>query len=85
MNRDGQMYQLLCMDYPALAPKFRSVAFQDGLPASAKWVREGILNNYEGRKMKDEVKKKTAKKSIKKPPVKKKSAKKASDKRGAKK
>ena len=85
MNRDGQMYQLLCMDYPALAPKFRSVAFQDGLPASAKWVREGILNNYEGRKMKDEVKKKAAKKSIKKPPVKKKSAKKASDKRGAKK
>ncbi len=85
MNRDGQMYQLLCMDYPALAPKLRSVAFQDGLPASAKWIREGIINNYEGRKMKDEVKKKTAKKSIKKPPIKKKSAKKASDKRGAKK
>jgi 2-oxoglutarate/2-oxoacid ferredoxin oxidoreductase subunit alpha len=43
MNRDGQMYQLLCVDYPALAPKLRSVAFQDGLPASAKWIREGIL------------------------------------------
>jgi 2-oxoglutarate ferredoxin oxidoreductase subunit alpha len=43
MNRDGQMYQLLCVDYPALAPKLLSVAYQDGLPASAKWIREGIL------------------------------------------
>lgn len=43
MNRDGQMYRLLCQDYPASASKFRSVAYQDGLPASAKWIREGIL------------------------------------------
>lgn len=43
MNRDGQLYQLLCADFPALAPKLRSVAYQDGMPASAKWVREGIL------------------------------------------
>jgi 2-oxoglutarate ferredoxin oxidoreductase subunit alpha len=43
MNRDGQMYRLLCMDYPQLAPRFRSIAYQDGLPASAKWIREGIL------------------------------------------
>ena len=81
MNRDGQMYQLLCMDYPARAPKLRSVAFQDGLPASAKWVREGILEKYESGKMKDEDKKK----AIKKPPVKKKVAKKTVAKKGAKK
>lgn len=43
MNRDGQMHQLLCMDFPALAPKLKSAAFQDGLPASAQWIREGIL------------------------------------------
>ncbi|GER79991.1 MAG: 2-oxoacid:acceptor oxidoreductase subunit alpha [Anaerolineae bacterium CFX3] len=43
MNRDGQMYQLFCMEFPELAPKLHSVAFQDGLPASAKWIREGIL------------------------------------------
>jgi len=27
------------------------VAFGDGMPASAKWVREGILAKYEGRKL----------------------------------
>jgi 2-oxoglutarate ferredoxin oxidoreductase subunit alpha len=91
-----EMYQLLCVDYPALAPKLRSVAFQDGLPASAKWIKEGILANVKdenGRTLaphasagvKDEVKKKTVKKSVKKPPVKKQPVKKASAKKGAKK
>ncbi len=64
MNRDGQMHQILCAEYPALAPKIRSVAFQDGLPASAKWIREGIIKNYEGGIMKDEVKKNAAKKKV---------------------
>ncbi len=44
MNRDGQMYQLLLVEYPQLADKFTSVAFNDGLPATAKWVRESILS-----------------------------------------
>ena len=43
MNRDGQMYQLLLVEYPQLADKLTSVAFNDGLPATAKWVRESIL------------------------------------------
>ncbi|MEW6240541.1 MAG: 2-oxoacid:acceptor oxidoreductase subunit alpha [Chloroflexota bacterium] len=43
MNRDGQMHQLLCMEYPQLAAKLRPVAYQDGMPASARWIREGIL------------------------------------------
>ena len=43
MNRDGQMLQLLTMAYPQFATRFRSVALSDGLPASARWVREGIL------------------------------------------
>ncbi len=46
MNRDGQMRQLLMIEYPDQAGKFKSVAFGDGLPASAKWVREGILANW---------------------------------------
>ena len=46
MNRDGQMDQLLTVEYPQYAPKLKSVAFGDGLPASAKWVREGILAQH---------------------------------------
>jgi 2-oxoglutarate ferredoxin oxidoreductase subunit alpha len=44
MNRDGQMSQILTIEYPDQAAKIKSVAFGDGLPASAKWVREGILS-----------------------------------------
>ena len=47
MNRDGQMHELLKIEYPQYGTKFKSVAFGDGLPASAKWVREGILAKYE--------------------------------------
>ena len=43
MNRDGQMAQLLHLEYPEQATKFRSVAHGDGLPAAASWIREGIL------------------------------------------
>jgi 2-oxoglutarate ferredoxin oxidoreductase subunit alpha len=44
MNRDGQMAQLLEIEYRSEAARFRSLAFQDGLPAAAHWVREGILS-----------------------------------------
>jgi 2-oxoglutarate ferredoxin oxidoreductase subunit alpha len=43
MNRDGQMCQILTIEYPERALAFKSVAYGDGLPASAKWIREGIL------------------------------------------
>lgn len=43
MNRDGQLAQLMKMEYPDDAARFRSVAFEDGLPAAAAWVRDGIL------------------------------------------
>jgi 2-oxoglutarate ferredoxin oxidoreductase subunit alpha len=46
MNRDGQLNQILTIEYPQKAPFFRSVAYGDGMPASAKWVREGILEKY---------------------------------------
>ena len=46
MNRDGQMNQLLTIEYPDKAARFRSVAYGNGMPASARWVREGILAKY---------------------------------------
>ncbi len=47
MNRDGQLHQLLSLAYPDQVMKLNSVAFGDGMPASAKWIREGILARYE--------------------------------------
>jgi 2-oxoglutarate ferredoxin oxidoreductase subunit alpha len=69
MNRDGQMGQILTMEYPDQAAKIKSVAFGDGLPASAKWVREGILSlissNGKGKESKLAIKqKKTVRKQI---------------------
>ena len=46
MNRDGQMNQILTIEYPQRAPYFKPVAYGDGMPASARWVREGILAKY---------------------------------------
>lgn len=46
MNRDGQLAQLLTLEYPDRAMAFKSVAFSDGLPASARWVREGVLAKH---------------------------------------
>lgn len=43
MNRDGQLHQLLVLANPESATKLISVAYGDGLPAAARWVREGIL------------------------------------------
>ena len=43
MNRDGQLKQILTIEFPEKAAKLKSVAYGDGLPAAAKWVREGIL------------------------------------------
>jgi 2-oxoglutarate ferredoxin oxidoreductase subunit alpha len=43
MNRDGQMHQLLTLDYRQEAMKLISVAYTDGLPMTARRVRESIL------------------------------------------
>ncbi|NWF63337.1 MAG: 2-oxoacid:acceptor oxidoreductase subunit alpha [Chloroflexi bacterium] len=80
MNRDGQLQQILYIEYPQYAMKFKSVAYHDGLPAAAKWVREGILARYEkagnGTQKKAAVKK-TAAKAASKPKVKKAAVKKS--------
>lgn len=43
MNRDGQMHQLLTLEFPDLATHLTSVAHLDGLPLTARRVRESIL------------------------------------------
>ena len=50
-NRDGQMKQILTVEYPEQAARFKSVAHGDGMPAAAKWVRDGILAHYAVRAM----------------------------------
>ena len=42
MNRDGQMNQLLKLEYSHCVDKFISLAFLDGLPLTARWIREQI-------------------------------------------
>lgn len=42
MNRNGQLYQLLAIEYPGQSNKFTSLAHLDGLPMTARWVREAI-------------------------------------------
>ncbi len=76
MNRDSQMLQILYTEYPQYATRFKAVAYHDGLPAAAKWVREGILEKYseqkaEGEKQKKASARKTASKAAVKPKVKK--------------
>ncbi|HVM71085.1 MAG TPA: hypothetical protein VMT91_04960, partial [Anaerolineales bacterium] len=46
-NRDGQMRQILSATMPEQAPKFRSAAHSDGLPLTARWVKETILAQEE--------------------------------------
>ncbi len=44
MNRDGQMCQLLQIEYPDLAGRIFTVAHSDGLPLSARWITGQILH-----------------------------------------
>jgi 2-oxoglutarate ferredoxin oxidoreductase subunit alpha len=42
MNRDGQLYELLILEYPHLTDRMRSIAYTDGLPLTARFVHENI-------------------------------------------
>ena len=44
INRDGQLKQLLTIEFPEYATKLRMVARIDGLPLSARWIEEQILS-----------------------------------------
>ena len=49
MNRDGQLMQLLLLDNPDLANRIVSLAYFDGLPMTARYVRKAILAAEEER------------------------------------
>ncbi len=44
LNRDGQMKQLLTMNYSECGSSLRQVAHIDGMPLSANWVKNRILS-----------------------------------------
>jgi 2-oxoglutarate ferredoxin oxidoreductase subunit alpha len=43
LNRDGQMYKLLSMEYPDLAEKTESLSRSDGLPLTAAWILDNLF------------------------------------------
>ena len=47
MNRDGQLFQVLSLEFPAQALKLIKTAHIDGLPLTAKWICETIRSNEE--------------------------------------
>lgn len=48
MNTDGQMRQLLQVEFPDQASKLRSLTINNGLPMSARWVMESVRAAEEG-------------------------------------
>ena len=48
LNRDGQLRQLLLINLPEeLAHKMFKAAHTDGMPLSARWIKETILSQEE--------------------------------------
>jgi 2-oxoglutarate ferredoxin oxidoreductase subunit alpha len=47
MNLDGQMRQLLQIEYPAEAARLRSISKVDGMPLTARWLEESIRREEE--------------------------------------
>jgi hypothetical protein len=43
MNHDGQMRQLLQLEYPEKAMSLISLVKNDGIPLTAKWITEAVL------------------------------------------
>ena len=47
INRDGQLRQLLTINYPEIAVRFKNAAHMDGMPLSARWIKDVILTQPE--------------------------------------
>ncbi len=47
MNRDGQLQQVLTLEFPSQAEKLIKTTHTDGLPLTAKWITQAILTNEE--------------------------------------
>lgn len=50
LNRDGQLYQILNMNYPNVCGKMVSLPKHDGLPLSATWLMNAVMEKEEERK-----------------------------------
>ena len=48
MNTDGQLRQLLQVEFPEHAARFRSLRKNEGLPLTAEWIAEGVLQMERG-------------------------------------
>lgn len=46
-TRDGQLKKLLTLEYPELATRLVAIAYNDGLPPTARWIRTAILEQEE--------------------------------------
>ena len=44
MNSDGQMHKLLQLEVPEQAAKLRSLTHNNGLPLTARWISESLLD-----------------------------------------
>ncbi|MBE0699293.1 MAG: 2-oxoacid:acceptor oxidoreductase subunit alpha, partial [Anaerolineaceae bacterium] len=49
INRDGQLRQLLLVNNPGVCDKLKQVSHSDGMPLSARWVKDEILAQEEKR------------------------------------
>lgn len=47
LNRDGQLLQILTMNFPVVGEKLVKVAHMDGLPLAARWVSDQIVKIME--------------------------------------
>lgn len=47
MNTDGQMRQLLQIEYPDMATRIRSLRRNNGLPLTARWITDNLLATEE--------------------------------------
>ena len=47
MNHDGQLREILSIEYPALSTKLVSSTLNNGLPLTAEWIRDDILAKKE--------------------------------------
>lgn len=50
LNRDGQLHQLLKIDYPQYSSKMVLAAHMDGLPLTARWVHDQVTSHLGGEK-----------------------------------
>ena len=49
LNRDGQLNQILCMEYCDLTTRLTSLSYLDGFPITADWIIQMVTEKEQGR------------------------------------